>query len=93
MSADNLALARTLDAQHPDRWYSGQWYPATGPNDTAVEIMRTNGKGANAHQRYLHVRRPARRVLRHYGSDEVTDLGPGFIVFRFNLQTGEAKEL
>jgi len=86
-----LEMARHLDKQHPNMWDRGRWYPASLPSGIAVEIKRTNGKGRNP-GRFLHVRRKVRLVVRHPDGTK-SNAGHDYVHVRFNLRTGECKEL
>ena len=88
----DLEVAHYLDKQHPNPWDGGRWYPASLPVSGAkVEIRRTSGKGRN-HGYFLHARRAVRLTVRNLDGT-ISDLGPDYIHVRFNLSTGECKEL
>jgi hypothetical protein len=87
-----LPIAKALDAQHPNTWARGTWYPAKTSGGQDVEIRRTRGKGRVAGVPYLQVRRKARRIITYLdGTRE--DRGECYLYFRFNLRTGEMKEV
>jgi len=89
MDKQHLAYARQLDTQHPSTWAPGQWYPATNPDGSKVEIKRTRGKGRNQGS-FLHVRKPTRLVIVDRVTGKRTQTGlTDYIHARINLATGD----
>lgn len=85
------SLAACLDKQHPDRYYSGTWYPATDPiNRNALEIKRTTGRGRARGTSFLHIRRTVPLVLYNPEDESRELLGQSHQHVRVNRRTGEA---
>ena len=85
---DNLEFARYMNAQHPDRWTQGTWYPATTPDGTPVEILLTHGRGRANGIHFIHVRIKVKVVIVS-PDGERTNGGEGYKHARFNLRTGD----
>ena len=51
------------DSQHPDVWTSGEWYPAIAHKGGEMEIMRSKGRGKQAGQSYLHIRKQVKETI------------------------------
>jgi len=84
------SLAACLDKQHPDRYYSGTWYPAKDPiNGNALGIKRTTGRGRARGTSFLHIRKTVPLVLYNPEDDSRELLGQDYQHVRVNKRTGE----
>ena len=88
----NLELIQHLNAQHPDRWESGQWYPALLPSNDPVEIKRTTGRGRAQGKHYLHVRYEVPLIIVDPDGNR-TLMGTTYIHTIHDPATGEWKEV
>lgn len=86
---DDAKTAQHLNAQHPNPWTRGTWYPAKLQNGQEVQIKRTSGKGPQAGKHYLHIRK---RIEIHVKSEagEILDVRPGWDYFQIRLYDPDA---
>ena len=83
----DLQTAQHIDAQLPNPYTKGQWYPVTSPEGTTLQGRRTTGKGRNARRSYLHVRKQVTQMVNGEA------MGRTWLAWRVSLQTGEWQEL
>jgi hypothetical protein len=88
----NLELVQYMNAQHPDYWDTGRWYPAQLPTGGNVEIKRTTGRGRLQGKRYLHVRYTVPLVIVDPDGKR-TPMGITYAHTIHNLKTGEWREV
>ena len=83
----DLQIALYIDAQLPNPYNKGQWYPVTDPQGTKLDARRTTGKGRNAGRSYLHVRKQVTQMVNGEA------MGLIWLAWRVSLQTGEWQEV
>ena len=82
-------IAAILDAQHPNPWMPGAWYPAEYDGQK-VQIKRTTGKGRNAGHHYLNIRK-AITINTKTPTGEIIDTRSGWHYYRINRSDPAAK--